>query len=140
MTALSAIILCAKHASAERNSMNILVTAGNTEVPIDRVRCITSIFTGRTGANLALHAHQRGHHVTLLTSHPEVVADLASTADLPVPTMQGEDPRWRCLRYRTFDDLEKLMEQYIAHAHQDAIIASAAVSDFRPTGVFAPAA
>ena len=29
--------------------MNLLVTAGNTLVPVDRVRCITNIFTGRTG-------------------------------------------------------------------------------------------
>src|SRR5438034_5962598 len=46
--------------------MRILVTAGNTLVPIDRVRCITNIFTGRTGARIALHAQERGHDVTLL--------------------------------------------------------------------------
>jgi phosphopantothenoylcysteine synthetase/decarboxylase len=120
--------------------MHVLVTAGNTEVPIDRVRCITSIFSGRTGASLALQAFQRGHHVTLLTSHPEVVADLAAAAQLPVPVTEGEVPRWRCLKFRTFDNLEKLMEQRIAGTDLDAIIASAAVSDFRPTGIFAPAA
>ena len=37
--------------------MNILVTAGNTIVPIDRVRCITNVFTGRTGTAIALHCH-----------------------------------------------------------------------------------
>ena len=57
--------------------MNVLVTAGNTQTPIDRVRCITNVFTGRTGAQVALEAHRRGHAVTLLTSHPEVVRDLA---------------------------------------------------------------
>ena len=119
--------------------MNILVTAGNTQVPIDRVRCITSIFSGRTGANLALHAYRRGHRVTLLTSHPEVVADLATAAGMPAPSTTGDNPRWRCLFFQTFDQLEKLLEANIAHARQDAIIASAAVSDFRPTGIFAPA-
>src|SRR6476646_6451465 len=44
--------------------MNLLVTAGNTLVPIDAVRCITNIFTGRTGASIARHAHERGHSVT----------------------------------------------------------------------------
>ena len=52
--------------------MDMLVTAGNTLAPIDRVRCITNVFTGRTGAAIALHAHERGHTVTLLTSHPKV--------------------------------------------------------------------
>jgi phosphopantothenate-cysteine ligase/phosphopantothenoylcysteine decarboxylase/phosphopantothenate--cysteine ligase len=56
--------------------MNLLVTAGNTLVPIDKVRGITNIFTGRTGASIALEAHRRGHGVTLLTSHPEAVHDL----------------------------------------------------------------
>ena len=51
--------------------MNFLVTAGNTQSPIDRVRCITNIFTGRTGAAVARTAWGRGHTVTLATSHPE---------------------------------------------------------------------
>ena len=44
--------------------MNILVTAGNTQVFIDQVRCITNIFTGRTGAAIAVEAYRRGHSVT----------------------------------------------------------------------------
>ncbi len=54
--------------------MNVLVTAGNTLVPIDQVRCISNVFTGKTGAAIALCAHGRGHRVTLITSHPEAVA------------------------------------------------------------------
>ena len=50
--------------------MKILVTAGNTQTPIDRVRCITNIFSGKTGAQIALEAHRHGHSVVLLTSHP----------------------------------------------------------------------
>ena len=109
--------------------MKVLVTAGNTLVPIDRVRCITSIFSGRTGAGLAVHAYKRGHDVTLLTSHPEALGDSAGNP--------RDERRWQCLHYRTFDQLETLMEQHIAGKHQDAIIACAAVSDFRPAGVFA---
>ena len=29
--------------------MNLLITAGNTLAPIDRVRGLTNVFTGRTG-------------------------------------------------------------------------------------------
>jgi phosphopantothenoylcysteine synthetase/decarboxylase len=112
--------------------MNVLVTAGNTLVPIDRVRCITNIFTGRTGAAVALEAHARGHTVTLLTSHPEAVASLA----------EGAPPaeRWHLRQYRTFEDLHRLMAECVRGGGLDAVIHSAAVSDYLAGGVFAPAA
>jgi phosphopantothenate-cysteine ligase/phosphopantothenoylcysteine decarboxylase/phosphopantothenate--cysteine ligase len=47
--------------------MNLLVTAGYTLVPIDRVRCITNVFTG---TQIALHDHARGHTVELLLKLP----------------------------------------------------------------------
>jgi phosphopantothenate-cysteine ligase/phosphopantothenoylcysteine decarboxylase/phosphopantothenate--cysteine ligase len=112
--------------------MNLLVTAGNTLTPIDRVRCITNIFTGRTGAAIALEAHRRGHAVTLLTSHPEAVADLHPDAD---PLAE----RWAALRYRTFDDLQRDMARLIAGGGFDAVVHCAAVSDYLPAGVYAPA-
>src|SRR5262249_54521269 len=99
--------------------MNILVTAGNTQVLIDRVRAITNIFTGRTGASIALDARQRGHLVTLLTSHPETVAEAAP------------DPRWTVRSYKTFEDLQRLMEEAICGGDFDVVIHSAAVSDYR---------
>ena len=112
--------------------MNILVTAGNTQAPIDQVRCITNIFTGRTGAHLALHAWQRGHRVTLLTSHPEVVPDLSrSLSDFP-------DNRWSVRTYRTFDELHRLLESEV-RSEPDALFHAAAVSDYLTAGVFAPA-
>jgi phosphopantothenoylcysteine synthetase/decarboxylase len=112
--------------------MNLLVTAGNTSVPIDRVRCLTNVFTGRTGAAVALCAHERGHHVTLLTSHPEAVADL-NRSNIPL------DQRWTLFRYNTFDDLHNLMAQRIAKTTFDCVIHSAAVSDYLSGGIYAPA-
>lgn len=106
--------------------MRIFITAGNTQVAIDRVRCITNIFTGRTGASIALEAYRRGHQVTLATSHPEVIDAL------------DHDPaRWRCLPYKTFDDLEVLMFRHIAETGQDAVVHCAAVADYLPAGIFA---
>jgi phosphopantothenoylcysteine synthetase/decarboxylase len=113
--------------------MNLLVTAGNTLVPIDRVRCMTNIFTGRTGAQVALEAHARGHAVTLLTSHPEAAAEVADGA-----ASSGE--RWRVLRYRTFDDLRGQMETAVRRGDLDGVIHSAAVSDYLAAGVYAPVA
>jgi phosphopantothenoylcysteine synthetase/decarboxylase len=110
--------------------MNFLVTAGNTQVPIDRVRCITNIFTGRTGTQIALHAVERGHRVTLLTSHPQVVREL-----------HPSDPveRLRVLPYRTLDDLQELMKEHIGPAGPDVVIHSAAVSDYVSAGIYAAA-
>ena len=78
--------------------MKVLVTAGNTLAPIDRVRAITNVFTGRTGARIALAAHDRGHSVTLLSSRPEAVRDLR-------PGLLPPGAPWEAAEYRTFDDL-----------------------------------
>lgn len=110
--------------------MNIVVTAGNTMVLIDRVRAITNVFSGRTGTRIALHAHERGHAVRLLTSHPEVVNDLRRHF-LP-------RDRWSVEPYRTFDDLQALMQQALVHEPPDVFIHCAAVSDYQSAGVFAP--
>jgi phosphopantothenoylcysteine synthetase/decarboxylase len=111
--------------------MKLLVTAGNTQVPIDKVRCITNIFTGRTGTRIALHARQRGHSVTLLTSHPDVVAELGG----PVVPAEG----WRVQAYRTFDDLQALLETAVRVGGFDGVVHSAAVSDYRAAGIYRPA-
>jgi phosphopantothenoylcysteine synthetase/decarboxylase len=111
--------------------MNVLVTAGNTRVPIDRVRCLTNIFTGRTGARIALRAHERGHGVTLLTSHPEVVTELLGR------TLLSE--RWAVVTYETFDELHRLMQGVVQPGGTDAVIHSAAVSDYLSGGIYAPA-
>lgn len=112
--------------------MRLLVTAGNTLTPIDQVRAITNIFTGRTGAAIALEGFQRGHAVTLLTSHPERVAEL------PGAQRQLDPERWQLFSYRTFNDLASLMEERISRGSFDAIVHCAAVSDYRCEGVFAP--
>jgi phosphopantothenoylcysteine synthetase/decarboxylase len=112
--------------------MNVLVTAGNTLVLIDCVRGITNIFTGRTGASIALCTHQRGHAVTLLTSHPEAVDTLCEDASPP-----GEG--WSLQRFRTFDDLHERMQSLLSSGGFDVLIHCAAVSDYRAAGIYAPA-
>lgn len=105
--------------------MKILVTAGNTQTPIDQVRCITNIFTGRTGGAIAAEGARRGHEVMLLTSHPEIVGHLDGL---------------KSVAYRTFDDLERLMAAEISGGAYDAVIHVAAVSDYRLEGTYALAA
>jgi phosphopantothenate---cysteine ligase (CTP) len=108
--------------------VKILVTAGHTQTPVDRVRCITNIFSGKTGARIAAEAFGRGHDVTLFTSHPEVVdPSLHSTARAS----------WIVKPYRTFEDLQTLMADSIPRGTFDAIIHAAAVSDYVVAGVYA---
>jgi len=112
--------------------MNLLVTAGNTLALIDKVRCLTNVFSGRTGASIALEAHERRHTVRLLTSHPEAAAELSAGRQL-------DQMRWSVVRYRTFEDLQARMEESIRPGGWDAIVHCAAVSDYLAGGVYSPA-
>ena len=112
--------------------MKVLVTAGNTPVPIDKVRVLTNVFTGRTGALIALEAHRREHDVTLITSHPDVVDQLVSGD-------QDLSKRWNVIVHRTFDDFAAQLQQQIQGRTLDAVVHSAAVSDYRVKGIYAPA-
>jgi phosphopantothenoylcysteine synthetase/decarboxylase len=107
--------------------MNILVTAGNTQVPIDRVRCITNRFTGKTGALIALEAFHREHCVTLLTSNPGAVSGLKSIPD---------GPNWRVFPYQTFEELQREMGAAVRSGGFHAVVHTAAVSDFLVRGVY----
>lgn len=99
----------------------VLVTAGSTRVPIDQVRAITNIFQGKTGHDIARYMAREGADVTLVTSNNDVVG---------VEAM-------RVLRYSTFDELADIMAREITEGAYDAIVHSAAVSDYRVNGVYA---
>lgn len=103
---------------------NLLVTAGSTAMPIDRVRILTNIFKGRTGEAIAKTAAQTGWHVTLLTSRPGPEEIL------------GPGGSVRRVRYRTFDELAEMMEREVREGNHNAVIHSAAVSDYRPDGAY----
>ncbi len=111
--------------------MHLLVTAGNTWAMLDRVRCLTNIFSGRTGAAIACAAWKHGHRVTLLTSHPEAVADVAAT--------QPTGDHWQVTPYQTFEDLASLLKSSLQTLQPHAVIHGAAVSDYLSGGVYAPA-
>jgi phosphopantothenate-cysteine ligase/phosphopantothenoylcysteine decarboxylase/phosphopantothenate--cysteine ligase len=97
---------------------------------IDRVRCITNVFSGRTGAQIAGEAFERGHTVTLLTSHPEVLG--------AVPASRARQaPDWHVCPYRTFEELETLMAASIMEGDYDVVIHAAAVSDYQVAGIYA---
>jgi phosphopantothenoylcysteine synthetase/decarboxylase len=111
--------------------MNFFVTAGNTQTMIDRVRCVTNIFSGRTGASVARTAWGRGHTVTLATSHPDSLSEFGINPHAP-----GE--RFTVLPYSTYDDLASIMQTQFRENAFDAVCHSAAVSDYLPAGTFTP--
>ncbi len=111
--------------------MKLLVTAGNTQTPIDDVRCITNIFSGRTGGRIAVEAYRRGHAVTIATSVPKVLAELA-------PGIAFDPSRWQVRPYQTYDDLHALLIELVPGNRFDAIVQSAAVSDYTVAGCFVP--
>lgn len=108
--------------------MKCLVTAGNTRAMIDQVRCVTNIFSGRTGASIAQELHQRGHDVTVLTSHPETLS--------PGAAAQSDKGSLTIKSYSTFENLFSMMQEEIKQIHYDAVVHSAAVSDYLSAGVY----
>lgn len=101
----------------------VLITAGSTIVPIDQVRMITNIFSGRTGTVIAKYFAEKGDEVTLITSSPQFL-DGYKEATIYVSA------------YKTFDQLKRAMECEMANTSFDIIIHSSAVSDYKVEGTY----
>lgn len=97
----------------------ILVTAGPTWVPIDKVRAITNIFGGALGFVIAETAYKMGADVTLLFGPGRVY--------LPSPKKN-----FNIIKFKYFDDLLKLVKKEVGSKKYDAVVHSAAVSDYAP--------
>ena len=96
----------------------ILVTAGPTWVAIDKVRVITNIFSGKLGLIIAETAQKMGANVVFMFGPGRI----------SVP----ENKKIKVLRFKYFDDLLNLVKENIKQGRFDAIIHSAAVSDYMP--------
>ena len=97
----------------------ILITAGPTWVALDPVRIISNTASGETGRLLANALAKLGAKVTLLLG--------------PGENLQSGG-RIKVIRFQFFDDLKKMLKDELLQQY-DAIIHSAAVSDFKPTVV-----
>lgn len=111
--------------------MNFLVTAGNTQTPIDRVRCITNAHPGRAGTVVARTAWGRGHTVALVTSRPDALFEYGIN-----PRDPGE--RFSVLPYQTFDELTSVLQNQLRTGAFDVVCHAASVSDFLSGGTFTP--
>ena len=116
--------------------MKILVTGGNTFVPIDKVRGITNIFKGRTACDIATECLKRGYDVSLL-GNPGM-EDRCCHVD----EKNGEARGPGFLPYKTYDELYAMMEKRITRtgttSDYDVVIHSAAVSDYKVARVCSP--
>jgi phosphopantothenoylcysteine decarboxylase/phosphopantothenate--cysteine ligase len=96
------------------DGVNILITAGPTEEPLDPVRFITNLSSGKMGYSLAIAAHRRGAKVTLISG----------PTTLPLP------PSEKIIKVRTAQEMYKaVLDNYKKAA---IIIKAAAVADYCP--------
>lgn len=95
--------------------MRVLVTAGPTREPLDAVRFLTNASTGRMGIEVARAAADAGHDAVLVLGPTHLAAP--------------EHPRVRVVRVVT---AREMLDACLAEWPScDALVATAAVSDFR---------
>jgi len=97
----------------------ILITAGGTREPIDTVRYIGNLSTGRTAAALADEMIAMGHQVTWLG---------AASAIRPGRPYSIET-------FISYADLAQALQRLLSAQSFDAVIHAAAVSDFSVAGI-----
>lgn len=98
--------------------VRILVTAGPTEEPVDAVRHISNPSSGKMGYAIAAEAVRMGAEVTLVTG----------------PTLLDPPAGAKTIRVRTAQQmLDACLQEY---EQVDVVIATAAVSDYRPAEVW----
>jgi len=114
----------------------ILVTAGTTLVMIDKVRGLTNIFTGKTGTNIAINLARMGHKVVLLTSDPTLLNDPPMWGKATEEEIRDIKRKLKVVKFKTYQELKDKMETQIRGGGFDAVIHSAAVSDFYVSAVY----
>lgn len=95
----------------------ILVTAGPTQVKIDRVRVLSNVSTGKTGFLVAKQLC-RSFDVTLLLGRSGVVCK--------------ENRYFKVKRFTYFKELRELLKKELKNKSYKAVVHTAAVSDFMP--------
>lgn len=97
----------------------ILITAGPTWVPVDKVRVITNIFGGALGFIIAETTYRMGASVTLLMGPGRV--------NLPSSTNN-----FKIIKFKYFDEILDLVKKEVGSKRYDVIIHSAAIADYAP--------
>lgn len=98
------------------SGLRVLVTAGGTREPVDNVRFVSNRSSGKMGRAIAREAFRRGAEVTLVAAN-----------------MEEEEPGVRWVDVETYTQIEEATTKLAKEA--DALIMSAAISDFAPASV-----
>lgn len=98
------------------SGLRILVTAGGTREPIDKVRVVSNRSSGKMGRAIAREAYRSGAEVTVVAAN-----------------MEEKEPGVRWIDVETYEDIEEVTTRLAPHA--DVLIMAAAVSDFAPSTV-----
>jgi len=93
----------------------ILIIGGSTAEPIDDVRCITNMSSGRTALSLAKAAFYHGADVNLWYGQSKT----------PIPSFL------KTTRFHTIEDIKKLISQSDSNSF-DVVIVCAALADYIP--------
>jgi phosphopantothenoylcysteine synthetase/decarboxylase len=120
--------------------VKVFITSGGTQVPIDSVRFISNMSTGRVGAELARISLLKGHK-TFLYRNKNAPSPYKFEVDLRTVASIGETTaiarQFLPLMYNYTEEVFKTYDDYASDApHQikkfepDIIFASAAVSDY----------
>lgn len=117
--AIAAVVLAELARSRDLVGVRALVTAGPTYEPIDAVRFIGNRSSGRQGYAIAEELARRGAEVTLVSG----------------PTVLPDPFGVRTVRVTTALEMEAAARD--AYGDANVVVATAAVSDFRPAAVAA---
>lgn len=116
--------------------MRILVTGGSTQVMIDKVRCISNIFKGKTAVDIAEECGKSGYkHKGIKDNYVKLLTSNQNNSSTP-SFYYVDDKQY----FKTYDELYTLMEKEVTTGNYDCIINSAAISDYRVEGTYVSAA
>ncbi len=99
--------------------LNILVTYGPTQEPIDGVRFISNHSTGQTGSKLVEYFSLQGHHTTCLISKNAIQPKYAH----------------KVVPFTTYQDLQDKLNETLGNKSFDGVIHLAAVSDYSVSSI-----
>lgn len=109
----------AKDAIAAVKTPKILITAGGTQEPIDKVRVISNTSSGRTGVQLAEAFQDLGCEVLLLKAQSGAPSEYI----------------YRQEKFTSFDSLQNLLQKHLEEEKFTHVIHLAAVSDYSVSSI-----
>lgn len=126
--------------------MKFLISSGGTIVPLDEVRRIQNMSSGRFGSKLARAALEKNHEVDFLYAHnsetpltSKVDFTNNSLASILKTVMAMNDfsasplrENYVYLEYKTFYEYQKHLETLVKGGKPKVVVLAAAVSDYGP--------